>query len=209
MPDITGPLVTLMTDLVGTHGVIAVFLLMVLDGISIPVPSEVVMTFGGFLAGQGRVSMTAIIVAGVMGNVVGSSVAWWVGKAKGRDWALRWHWLHITPARLDSVDRWFDRYGSWAVLLSRFVPLLRTLISIPAGIVRMPFWRFTILSTIGFIPWVTGWAFAGLAVGENWPALQKQLHWIDYGVAIALVVGAVWLLWRWRSRRAAAVKPGA
>lgn len=209
MPDITGPLVTFATDVVGAYGVIAVFLLMVLESACIPVPSEAIMVFGGVLAGRGQVSLTAIIVAGVMGNVVGSWIAWWVGKTKGRDWALRWHWLHITPARLDSADRWFARYGSWAVLLSRCLPIIRTFISLPAGIARMPFWRFTILTFIGCIPWVTGLAFAGWAVGENWPALQKQLHWFDYGVALALVIGAAWLVWRWRSRRALAGGPGA
>lgn len=200
---------TFATDVVGSYGAIAVFLLMVLESACIPVPSEAIMVFGGFLAGQGRASIIAIIVAGVMGNVVGSWIAWWVGRTKGRDWALRWHWLHITPARLDSADRWFDRYGSWAVLVSRCLPIIRTFISLPAGIARMPFWRFTILTLIGCIPWVTGLAFAGLAVGDNWETLQRKLHWFDYAVVLALVVGAAWLLWRRRLRRAPAGGPGA
>lgn len=200
---------TFATDVVGSYGAIAVFLLMVLESACIPVPSEAIMVFGGFLAGQGRASIIAIIVAGVMGNVVGSWIAWWVGKTKGRDWALRWHWLHITPARLDSADRWFDRYGSWAVLVSRCLPIIRTFISLPAGIARMPFWRFTILTLIGCIPWVTLLAFAGLAVGDNWETLQRKLHWFDYAVVLALVVGAAWLLWRRRLRRAPAGGRGA
>lgn len=202
MPDITGPLVTFATDVVGSYGAIAVFLLMVLESACIPVPSEAIMVFGGFLAGQGRASMTAIIVAGIAGNVVGSWIAWWVGKTKGREWALRWHWLHITPARLDAADRWFERYGAWAVLIARCLPVIRTFISLPAGIARMPFWRFTLLTLIGCIPWVTLLAFAGLAVGDNWKMLEKKLHWFDYVVVLALVIGAAWLVWRRRSRRA-------
>lgn len=166
------------------------------------------MVFGGFLAGQGTVSFTAVVVAGVAGNVVGSWIAWWVGREKGRTWALRWRWLHITPARLDMADRWFERYGSWAVLISRCLPIIRTFISLPAGIARMPFWRFTVLTVIGCIPWVLLLAWAGLQVGDNWETLQHNFHWFDYAVALAMVVGAVWLFVRHRARRNPAAPAG-
>lgn len=204
MPDITAPLVNFATDVVGSYGVWAVFVLMVLESACIPVPSEAIMVFGGFLAGQGKVGFWPVVIAGVAGNLVGSWIAYWVGATKGREWALKWHWLHITPARLDAADRWFVKYGDWAVLISRCLPIIRTFISLPAGVARMPFWRFSILTLIGCIPWCLLLAYAGLAVGDNWETLQKQLHWFDYAVAAAIVVALVWLFVRYRRNRRAA-----
>jgi len=106
---------------------------------------------------------------------------------------------------LDAADRWFARYGDWAVLLSRCLPIVRTFISLPAGIARMPFWRFTLFTLIGCIPWVTALALAGRAVGDNWEDLQQQLHYLDYALVVAIVGGVVWLVVRrWRRRRAPA-----
>jgi len=204
MPDLTAPLVNWVTEVIGSYGVWAVFILMVLESACIPVPSEAIMLFGGFLAGQGKTTLFAVIVAGVAGNLVGSWIAYWVGLKKGRDWALQWHWLHITPERLDKADRWFDRYGSWAVLIARMLPIIRTFISFPAGVSRMPFWRFTILTVIGCIPWVTLLAWLGLLVGDNWEAVQHKLHYFDYAVALLIVVGIIWMLVRYRRRRAPA-----
>jgi membrane protein DedA with SNARE-associated domain len=204
VPDITAPLVNWVTEVIGSYGVWAVFILMVLESACIPVPSEAIMLFGGFLAGQGKTTLFAVIVAGVAGNLVGSWIAYWVGLKKGRDWALQWHWLHITPERLDKADRWFERYGSWAVLIARMLPIIRTFISFPAGVSRMPFWRFTILTVIGCIPWVTLLAWLGLLVGDNWEAVQHKLHYFDYAVALLIVAGIIWMLVRYRRRRAAA-----
>jgi membrane protein DedA with SNARE-associated domain len=204
VPDLTAPLVNWVTEVIGSYGVWAVFILMVLESACIPVPSEAIMLFGGFLAGQGKTTLFAVIVAGVAGNLVGSWIAYWVGLKKGRDWALQWHWLHITPERLDKADRWFDRYGSWAVLIARMLPIIRTFISFPAGVSRMPFWRFTILTVIGCIPWVTLLAWLGLLVGDNWEAVQHKLHYFDYAVALLIVAGIIWMLVRYRRRRAAA-----
>src|SRR5262245_25014276 len=99
---------------------------MVLESACIPVPSEAIMLYGGFLVSQGDAEMAAIVVAGVLGNVVGSWIAWWVGRTKGREWVLRWRWLHVTPHRLEAAERWFARYGDWAVLIARCLPIVRT-----------------------------------------------------------------------------------
>lgn len=204
MPDITAPLVNFATDVVGSYGVWAVFLLMILESACIPVPSEAIMVFGGFLAGQGKVGFWPVVIAGVAGNLVGSWIAYWVGLKKGRDWALQWHWLHITPERLDKADAWFARYGDWAVLIARVLPIIRTFISFPAGVARMPFWRFTVFTVIGCIPWVTLLAWLGVLVGDNWDSVQHKLHYFDYAVAVAIVVGIIWMVVRYRRRRAAA-----
>ncbi len=204
MPDLTAPLVNLITEIIGSYGVWAVFVLMVLESAGILVPSEAIMLFGGFLAGQGRTTLFAVVAAGVVGNVVGSWIAYWVGLKKGRDWALKWHWLHITPERLDKADAWFVRYGSWAVLIARMLPIIRTFISFPAGVARMPLGRFTILTFIGCIPWVTLLAWLGVLVGGNWESVQQNLHYFDYTVAAAIVIGIVLLVVRSRKRRSVA-----
>ena len=203
MPDITRPLVDFATTQVGSYGLVAVFVLMVLESACIPVPSEAIMIYGGFLVARGQEDLVPIIAAGVLGNIVGSCIAYWVGYAKGRDWALRFHWLHITEKRLDVVDRWFARWGSWAVLFSRCVPLVRTFISLPAGVARMPFGRFVLLTFIGCVPWVTGLTLLGRAAGDDWERLQKQLHYVDYALILAAVAGLIWWLFRRRARRVA------
>jgi membrane protein DedA with SNARE-associated domain len=203
MPDITGPIVDFATSQIGSYGLAAVFVLMILESACIPVPSEAIMLYGGFLVARGEEGLFAIVAAGVLGNLVGSWIAYWVGAAKGREWALRFHWLHITEKRLDVADRWFARWGSWAVLLSRCLPIVRTFISLPAGVARMPFWRFTILTVIGCIPWVTGLALLGRAAGDDWERLQRQLHYVDYALILVGVGGVVWWIVRRRARRVA------
>jgi membrane protein DedA with SNARE-associated domain len=207
MPDVTAPLVNFVTDQIGSYGTLAVFLLMILESACIPVPSEAIMLYGGFLVSQGKAELGWIVVAGVAGNLIGSWIAWWVGRAKGREWLLRWHWLHITPKRMDAADRWFARWGDWAVLLTRCVPIVRTFISLPAGIARMPFWRFTTLTLIGCVPWILALALVGRAVGDNWEDIQGQLHYFDYAVAVAIVAGIVWLVVRRRRGRPARPEP--
>ncbi|MGD9694816.1 MAG: DedA family protein [Thermoleophilia bacterium] len=200
MPDITGPIVNFATEQVGSYGLLAVFLLMILESACIPVPSEAIMLYGGFLVSRGDESLLWMVVAGVAGNVIGSWIAYAVGRYRGREWALRWHWLHITPKRLDAADRWFVRYGDVAVLISRCLPIIRTFISLPAGIARMPFGRFTLLTLVGCVPWVLLLALAGRAVGDNWEDLQHQLHYFDYVLVLAILGGIVWLVVRRRRR---------
>ena len=201
MPDITAPLVNFATEQVGSYGALAVFVLMVLESACIPVPSEAIMLYGGFLVGRGDESFWLIVAAGVAGNVIGSWIAYWVGYKKGREWLLRWHWLHVTPKRLDSADRWFDRYGDWAVLLSRCIPIVRTFISLPAGFGRMKFWKFTLFTLLGCIPWVVMLGWVGTRLGSNWEKIRPYLHIADYVVVAAVVVFVVWALVKWRRHR--------
>jgi membrane protein DedA with SNARE-associated domain len=202
---LTEPLVEFATDVVGELGVAGIFLLMLLDSACIPTSSEAIMLFAGFEVADGRFTMLEIVIAGVAGNVVGSWVAYWLGYY-GRMELLERHgkWFHVTPAHLAWADRWFERYGNAAVFFSRMLPVIRTFISLPAGVAKMPFWRFTVLSTAGIIPWVTAFAIAGEQVGSRWDEWREKLSYADYVIVGAIAIFAVYLLLRRRRSRQAA-----
>jgi membrane protein DedA with SNARE-associated domain len=139
----------------------------------------------------------------VLANVVGSWLAYWVGYA-GRVDILEKHGkkLHIKKSHLEWADRWFERHGDATVFFTRMLPIIRTFISLPAGVARMPFWRFTVLTLAGCIPWVLMLTFIGREAGDNWETWKDNLHYVDYAVLAAIVIGAVWLFVRSRRRSA-------
>ncbi len=196
---LTEPIVNFATNVIGDLGLAGIFILMLLDSACIPTSSEAIMLFAGFEVSDGRFTMLEIVLAGVLGNLVGSWIAYGIGYY-GRVELLEKHgkWLHITPKHLAWADRWFERYGGPTVFFSRMLPVIRTFISLPAGVARMPFWRFTFLSVAGIIPWVLGFGLVGEAVGERWDKWQQSLHYADYVILAAIVAGIVYLLWRRR-----------
>jgi membrane protein DedA with SNARE-associated domain len=190
------------------YGYLAVFLLMLAESACIPVPSEVIMLLGGALA-AGAVpgahpSLLGIIVAGVLGNVAGSYVAWAVGKYAGLAAARRWgRRVGIREREIDRATAWFERHGPAAVLVGRLVPVVRTFISLPAGFAGMPAGRFGLFTTLGCIPWTAALGIAGYALGANWQSVANGFHGPTYaiaGVIAAAVVAAVILHFR-RGRR--------
>ena len=192
-------LVDWVTGLVGDHGVPAVFLLMILESACLPVPSEVIMLFAGYLVSIDKMSLTAAVAAGVAGNIVGSWIAWGVDRSGGRVLLERHgRYLHVTPARLDLADRWFERRGERVVLIARCLPIIRTFISLPAGIARMPFWRFTLYTAVGCVPWVLALTLLGVQVGSKWDEWHKRLEFLDYLVAAAIVAAILYLILRRR-----------
>jgi membrane protein DedA with SNARE-associated domain len=207
---ITEPLVNFATNVIGDLGTAGIFLLMLLDSACIPTSSEAIMLFAGFKVADGRFTMLEVVLAGVAGNVVGSWLAYGLGYW-GRIELLERHgkWLHITPKHLAWADRWFERYGGVTVFFSRMVPVVRTFISLPAGVARMPFWKFTFLSTIGIVPWVIAFAVVGKQVGDRWDNWQEKLHYVDYAIVAGIVVTIAYLLLRRRGRPKAerAVEP--
>jgi membrane protein DedA with SNARE-associated domain len=196
---LTEPLVNFATNVVGDLGLAGIFVLMLLDSACIPTSSEAIMLFAGFKVADGRFTLLEIVVAGVAGNLVGSWVAYGIGYY-GRVELLERHgkWLHIGPKQLAWADRWFERYGDATVFFSRMLPVIRTFISLPAGVARMPFWRFTVLTTLGIIPWVLAWAIVGKQVGDDWESLQEKLHYADYAIVALILAGIVYLLVRRR-----------
>jgi membrane protein DedA with SNARE-associated domain len=213
---ITEPIVDFATNVVGDLGLAGIFGLMLLDSACIPTSSEAIMLFAGFEVSDGRFSMFEIVLAGSAGNLVGSWLAYGVGYY-GRVELLEKHgkWLHITPKHIAWADRWFERHGGATVFWTRMMPVVRTFISLPAGVARMPFWKFTWLSIAGIVPWVLGFGLAGKAVGDNWEDLQNKLHYLDYAIVAAIVIWIVYLIIRRRrgpgktdaSKEAGAGKP--
>src|SRR3954471_22409650 len=198
---VTDRLVDFAVNVVGDLGLAGVFVLMVLESACIPIPSEATMLFAGFNVANGEYSLFAAVAAGVLGNLVGSWIAYGVGYY-GRTDLLEKHGrkLHIKPSHLQWADRWFERYGSATVFFTRMLPIIRTFISLPAGVARMPFWRFTVLTTLGCIPWIFMLTFVGKQVGQNWEQWKDSLHYVDYAVVVMILLGIAFLIVRRRRR---------
>jgi membrane protein DedA with SNARE-associated domain len=196
------PIVDVATDFIDSVGLIGVFVLMLLESACIPVPSEAIMLFAGFNVSQGDLSLVGIVTAGVLGNLVGSWIAWAAGYYGRLELLEKNRLIHINPRHLAWADSWFLRHGDATVFFTRMLPIIRTFISLPAGVARMPFWRFTVLTLAGCIPWVLMLTFIGREAGDNWETWKDNLHYVDYAVLAAIVIGAVWLFVRSRRRSA-------
>src|SRR5215210_3892363 len=192
------PIVNASTDFINATGLPAVFALMALESACLPVPSEAIMLFAGFSVSEGEMTLFGAVAAGVLGNLAGSWIAYAAGYYGRIELLEKNRFIHISPKHLAWADRWFERHGDATVFFSRMVPVIRTFISLPAGVTRMPFWRFTLLSFAGIVPWVLGFAIAGQAVGDNWDDLQEKLHYVDYAIVAAILGGIVYLLIRRR-----------
>lgn len=191
---IVEPIVEVATEFIGSAGVAAVFLLMTLESACIPIPSEAIMLFAGFSASKGELTLFGIVVVGVLGNLAGSWLAYAVGYYGRLDLLEKNKLIHISPKHLAWADTWFERYGAPTVFFSRMLPIIRTFISLPAGVAKMPFWRFTLFTAAGSVPWVLALALIGESVGENWEDWRHKLGYIDYVVLLAIVVGVVYLI---------------
>lgn len=208
MNELLAPIFDTTLTLLERHGVWAVFVLMILESACIPAPSELIMLYAGALVSHGDATLLAVISAGVAGNVIGSLIAWAVGAYGGRALIERYgKWIRLNHRHLDHADRWFARYGTRAVLITRMMPIIRTFISLPAGISRMPIRRFTLYTVIGCVPWVTGLALIGVAAGPHWTRARELLHYGDYLMVLAILGCITWLFIRWR-RRSAALRAG-
>ncbi len=198
---ITDPIVEVAVDVVAELGLTGVFVLMLLESACIPVPSEATMLFAGFNVAEGEYSLIAATAAGSLANLVGSWLAYAIGWF-GRVDLLEKHGrkLHIKPSQLEWADRWFERHGDATVFFTRMLPIVRTFISLPAGVARMPFWRFSVLTLAGCVPWVLMLTFIGQQAGERWESWKDSLHYVDYAIAAAIIGGLVYLVIRRRRR---------
>ncbi len=209
-------------EILGDHGLYAVFLLMLVDAV-LPAFSELVMVYAGALAAgafstsvvlfghefeSGFGAWVAMVLAGTIGYTIGSIIGWAIGVYGGRPFLeRRGRWFHLSHERLERAERWFDRWGDWAVLIGRITPVARSFISIPAGVFRMPLGRYTMLTFIGSTAWCIAFAGAGYAAGTRWETFHERFHYVDYAIAALVVAGVAYLLIRRRrssslSRRA-------
>ncbi len=205
------------THAVSNYGYVAVFVMMALGSACIPIPSEIVMLFGGALASSGfaaaalndptkQLNFAAIVVVGVVASLAGSWLAYWLGYAGGRPLIDRWgRYLLFRPHEVDRAHEWFGRHGDALVFFGRLIPLLRAFVSLPAGVARMSFPKFTLYTILGVLPWTVGLAWAGWALGENWTKLERYLRPLSlvFGAGLLLAI-AWWVAKRVGERRAGA-----
>ncbi len=200
------------TTSLGEYGYQAVFVLMVLESACIPIPSELTMVFGGFLVSRGDLDFVWVAMVGTIANLLGSWLAYWVGLVGGRPLIDRWgRFVFLREHELDRAHEWFERHGEVAVFVSRLLPVVRTFISLPAGVARMNFWKFTLYTFLGCLPWTFALTWAGVLLGDNWETFLRYgdpISWAIAGLAVALL--AWWVVRRYRARRAevGAGRPG-
>jgi membrane protein DedA with SNARE-associated domain len=199
------PLIDWVTVTIGNYGLFAVFGLMLLESMGVLIPSEAISPFAGYLVSRGQMGFFGAVAAGVLGNLVGSWVAFFVGLWGGRElWFRYGRYVGVRAHHLKVAERWFDRYGEFAVLVSRCLPVVRTFISFPAGTARMNLAKFSFYTFVGCVPWVLALTYLGYYLGENWEEVGRFLHYLDYVVALTMLAGAVYLFLRWRSRSSSA-----
>ena len=207
----------LVVDQISQHGYLAIFVLMVLESACIPIPSEVIMLFGGALAGgltlagvHVQLNIIGVGLAGTAGNLVGVLLAYAVGRVGGRPLIERWgRYVLLRPHELDRAERFFDRRGKAAIFFGRMVPVVRTFISLPAGIAEVPVVPFAVLTGLGTLPWTFGLAIAGDSLASNWKSVSNAFTPISIVVGVVLLgLIAWWVTKRLReSRQANEVRP--
>jgi len=198
---VTDKLVDFATDLIGDAGYAGVFVLMTLESALIPIPSEATMLFAGFKVDDGTLTLIGIVAAGVVGNLAGSWIAYALGYFGRLELVERHPIFHTNQKYLDWADDWFNRHGDATVFFSRMLPVIRTFISLPAGVAKMPFWRFTWLTVAGCIPWVFALGLLGREVGSRWDDWRDRLHYLDYAVLGAIVALIAYALIKRRRSR--------
>ncbi|HTN23117.1 MAG TPA: DedA family protein [Solirubrobacteraceae bacterium] len=207
---LTDPIVTFATNVVADLGLAGIFVLMFFESACIPIPSEATMLFAGFNVGEGHYSLVVVTLVGACANLAGSWLAYAVGYYGRVDLVEKHgHLLFIKPHHVQVADRWFARHGDATVFFTRMLPLIRTFISLPAGVAKMPFLRFSVLTFLGCLPWVFALAFIGKQVGANWTDWKDSLHYVDYAVVALIVAGIALLVLRRRRGGGGPVEPAA
>lgn len=214
-----------LTALIGDHGLYAVFLIMLIDAV-LPAASEPVMVYsgavaagafagqdvvlGGYEFAEGWPAYAAMASAGTIGYTVGSVAGWWIGARGGRPF-LESHgrWLHLNEHRLARAERWFERWEDWAVFLGRLTPVVRSFVSIPAGVFRAPLLRYTVLTLVGSAIWCFALAGVGWWFGSNWEEFHAGFRYVDYAIVALLAAGILYVGWKLlKRRRGTAPEPG-
>jgi membrane protein DedA with SNARE-associated domain len=190
------------SSLIAVAGYGGIVILMAIESACIPLPSELIMPFAGYLVYQGAMNPLLVATAGAIGCNVGSLIAYEIGSYGGRPLVERYgSWILMGRRELDWADRFFARWGNSAVFIGRLLPVIRTFIALPAGISRMPRLRFHVYTFLGSWPWCFALAWLGMKLGENWRVVGKYLHKFDAVILVALVAGFAWFAWsHWQNR---------
>jgi membrane protein DedA with SNARE-associated domain len=196
-------------DIVVSLGYPGLFVLIVLESTMIPVPSLLVMPFAGFLAAQGHFSLPVILILNTVGALTGSTLSYWLGAAGGKPLLLKYgKYVLVRPKDIEKTEAYFAKHGTWTILIGRFLPVIRHIISIPAGIARMPLLPFLSLTGLGATLWGGGLMVMGYVLGARWKEIEAQVKRVDFLIAIAIVVtiisSALYIYLRRRKERAAA-----
>ena len=188
--------------LISAFGYQGVFVAMALESACVPLPSEIIMPFSGFVVSEGEMTLLGITLAGALGNLFGSVAAYYIGLKGGRPFLERnGRYILISKKKLDLADEWFERYGERAVLISRVLPVLRTYISLPAGIAEMDFKKFAFFTFAGSLPWCLALGYLGVVLGPKWDSFKGWFHVLDAIIVIALIGGFVYLIFRQRGSK--------
>jgi membrane protein DedA with SNARE-associated domain len=202
---ITQPIIDFAIRVVGDFGLPGIFVLMVLESACVPVPSEPTMLLAGYNVSLGEYSLFAAVAAASVANLVGSWIAYGIGYYGRVDLIEKHgHLLFIKKHHIEVADRWFERHGDATVFFARMLPVVRTFISLPAGVARMPFWRFSVLTLAGCIPWMLMLTFLGKVAGGEREKWEGYFQYVDYAVLALILIGAGYLIVRARRRRPAA-----
>jgi len=206
--DIVSWLAVFTTGIIVALGYPGVALLMAIESACIPLPSEIIMPFAGFLVAQGHFTLWGVATAGAIGCNLGSVIAYEAGKRGGRPLALKYgRYVLIDAHDIDKADRFFARHGDWAVLIGRLLPVVRTFIAFPAGVARMPLLRFHFYTFVGSWPWCFALAWIGMKLGQAWnsdPRVKAVMHSLDIVIVVAVLAAASWFIWHKLRHRAGA-----
>ncbi len=182
---------------IGFSGYTGVFILMLIESCGIPMPSEVIMPFSGFLVAAGKLNFWLVVLAGTFGNLVGSLLAYWIGLVGGRPLIEKYgKYFLISRHDLDLADRWFSRFGQLTVFFGRLLPVIRTYISFPAGIAKMDIKKFSFYTFLGALPWTLLFAWLGVKMGNNWELIREKLHNFDLAILALVILVIAWYIWR-------------
>ncbi len=184
------------THSIDSWGYWAIFIGMALESANIPIPSELIFGFAGYLVYLGRLNFEPAVVYGVAGGLLGSIISYALGYYGGRPFVLKYgKYFFATPAKIALAQRWFDRYGLAAVFFARLLPIVRTFISLPAGFAKVNFSKFAVYTVLGSLPWTIALIYLGVALGENWYLLTTYGHQVSLGVLMLLVIAFI-ILWK-------------
>ncbi len=198
-------LTTFIIHIISSTGYAGVAILMAIESACIPLPSEIIAPFAGYLAFTGRFTLWGVVIAGGVGSMVGSYITYEIGKYGGRPFVEKYgKWILISKHDLDIADNFFAKYGNLSTFIGRMLPVVRTFISLPAGIARVKLPPFLIYSFVGSVIWTYILAYFGMKLGENWSTLRDKLHGFDTAIIVLLVLFVVWWIYRHIKNRASA-----